>query len=818
MKKSLFLVASLCVSMVGWAQTVEFFSPSVVHVVHANGDAKLSMRKSEVVVQAPQKVNVSKAVSGDATVYRSSKLVVTVRGGRVSFADSKGNVLMSEEGTWFAPITEGPDKGLFRVGQAFSVEPDEAIYGVGMMQNGKMSLRGEDRLMIQSNLEDYAHFYQTIKGYGVYWDNYSPTHLQTPKDGVEGSVRLESQVGDRVDYYFIYGNEKRNDGVIALMRQLTGEAPMLPLWTYGFHQSRERYKSSHELLDVVSRYRRLGVPLDGIIQDWQYWGNNYQWNAMEFLNDDFRNAQQMIDSVHHMNAHISTSIWASFGPMTKPYRQFEKKNLLFSFQTWPQSGLPDWPPRKDYPSGVRVYKPYTAEARNIYWDNLKRMFRMGVDAWWMDSTDPDHMDFKDSDLDETTPIDTPDGVREVSYRSVRNIFPLKTVEGVTSSQLSEDGSPKAARPFVLTRSYFAGQQRTGANTWSGDVGSSWENFRKQIPICLNYTLTGNPQVNTDIGGFFANSYNRRSLDNSGTRNPQFQELYARWMQFGVFCPMMRSHGTEVFRELYYFGEKGIDGDIENPTGGVYESLLASVKLRYELLPYIYSQSWQVSKNNDSFMRALFMDFSDDRNTWDCNREFMFGHNLLVCPVVNALYTQEKIVKTNEMTGWDRTENSDGATSATKVDWMAKKMFDVYLPKGAEWYDFFTGKKVANGAHKAEVNIMNMPVYVKAGTILPLCRKSVTHADIADWQMLDINVYPGVDADFVLYEDEGDNLNYRNGAFSTIAFHWNDAKRQLTIGQRRGEFPGMVTKRRFHVNIVGGKSFDVEYVGKKMVVK
>ncbi|MBR6287280.1 MAG: xylosidase, partial [Bacteroidaceae bacterium] len=648
MKKSIFVFAALCCVASAKSQTVEFFGPSIVHVVHTSQGSEPSVRKSEVVKQLPLYRDVKKSVAGGVTTYVTKELVVKVADGKVSFFDKKGNRLMNEEGSRFEPITVGPDKGLFRVAQSFSIDADEEVYGVGMLQNCKMSQRGENRLMIQTNLEDFAHFYQTIKGYGVFWDNYSPTQLNTPKSGEAGCLRLESQVADRVDYYFLYGGAKRNDGVISLMRTISGKAPMLPLWTYGFHQSRERYKSSHELLDVVSRYRRLGIPLDGIIQDWQYWGSNYLWNAMEFLNEDFQNAQQMIDSVHHMNAHISTSIWASFGPKTKPFRQLAEKDLLFSFETWPSSGLPYWPPRKDYPSGVRVYKPYTEEARAIYWDNLKRMFRMGIDGWWMDSTDPDHLDFKDSDLDETTPFE--ETGKQVSYRSVRNIFPLKTVEGVYNSQMKDaetGGQKDKARPFILTRSYFAGQQRTGANTWSGDVGSSWESFRKQIPLCLNYTLTANPQVNTDIGGFFAGSYNRGYLDNYGTRNPQYQELYARWMQFGVFCPMMRSHGTEVYRELYYYGENGIAGDIENPKGEIYNSLVGSVKLRYRLLPFIYSLSWQVSHNDDSFMRALFMDFAADKNTWNNNREFMFGHNILVCPVVDPLYTKEKIVKTDE---------------------------------------------------------------------------------------------------------------------------------------------------------------------------
>jgi alpha-D-xyloside xylohydrolase len=333
-----------------------------------------------------------------------------------------------------------------------------------MLQNGKMSLRGEHRRMQQSNLQDYAQFFQSIKGYGVYWDNYSPTNLNDNK-----TLELESQVGKLVDYYFMYGGNA--DGVIREMRHLSGKVPMLPMWTYGFHQSRERYKTHNELLEVVRKYREMKIPFDGIIQDWQYWGTNYTWNAMEFLNKDFNNAQKMIDEVHAKNAHISISIWSSFGPQTKAFKQLKDKGLLFSFETWPESGLDSWPPRKDYPSGVRVYDCYSPVARDIYWENLSRLHKMGIDGWWMDSTDPDHVNYKESDLDEKCSVG--------SYRSVRNLFPFMTVSGVDEHQRAVD---KDKRVFILTRSYFAGQQRYGANTWSGDVGSSWESLRNQVPL------------------------------------------------------------------------------------------------------------------------------------------------------------------------------------------------------------------------------------------------------------------------------------------------------------------------------------------------
>ena len=791
MKRTLWLALAFVGLNAANAQKVEFFTPRTVRIVKDNGQNV--EKKSLVVIASPEQVKVSQSKQGNATIYKSSALTVTVENGKVSFADNKGNLLTREGDCAFTPITKGPDTDAFRVKQTFSVEADEGIYGVGMLQNGKMSQRGENRRMEQSNLEDFAHFYQTIKGYGIFWDNYSPTRLVTPAEGKAGQIELESEVGKMVDYYFIYGGDA--DGVIAEMRHLSGSVPMFPLWTYGFHQCRERYKSQAELLEVVHKYRDLKVPFDGIIQDWQYWGSNYNWNAMEFLNPDFDRAQDMIDEVHRQNAHISISIWASFGPETKAFKEMKPKGLMLDFDTWPQSGLPQWPPRRDYPSGVRCYDVYSKEARDIYWKNLSRLHKMGIDAWWMDSTDPDQMDLTEEQRDQPTAMG--------SYRSVRNAFPLMTVGGVYDSQRAVDDSK---RVFILTRSYFAGQQRYGANTWSGDIGSSWDSFRKQVPLFLNYTLTANPNTNADIGGFFAGSYSTQG-HNSATRNPQYQELFVRWMQFGAFTPMMRSHGADIYRELYYFGKQG------EP---VYDALLDAIKLRYRFLPYIYSQSWQVTKNNDSFMRALFMDFKADKETWNNNRQYMFGHNVLVCPVVDPLYTQEKIVKTDPMSGWDR-QDLQRETYA-KVDWSAPKTFSVYLPAGAQWYDYWTNTRIDGGQTlTAAAPLSHSPLYIKAGSILPL-GPDVQYANENKYDNIDLVVYPGANASFTLYEDEGDNYNYEKGQYSTIQLTWNDRSKTLTIGQRQGSFPGMIATRTFNVKVIGGTTKTVTYTGKSVSVK
>ena len=635
-------------------------------------------------------------------------------------------------------------------------------------------------------------FFQSTKGYGVFWDNYSPT-LFTDNE-VETSFR--SEVGDCVDYYFMYG--KNADGVIAQVRNLTGQAPMFPLWTYGYWQSKERYKSQEEVVDVVRKYRELGIPLDGIIQDWQYWGHNYLWNTMDFQNPTFNNPQKMMEDVHAMNAHMAISIWSSFGPMTKPYRELDKKGMLFNFTTWPQSGLESWPPNMEYPSGVRVYDAYNPEARDIYWKYLNDgIFKLGMDAWWMDSTEPDHLDWKPEDMDTKTYLG--------SFRKVRNAYPLMTVGGVYDHQRAVTSDK---RVFILTRSGFLGQQRYGANVWSGDVASTWESFRNQIPAGLNFSLCGMPHWNSDIGGFFAGHYNKSWNDDSASKNPLYQELYVRWLQFGTFNPMMRSHGTDVYREIYKFGKKG------EP---VYDAIEKMIGLRYSLLPYIYSTSWEVSNRQSSFMRALMMDFVDDRKVWDINDEYMFGKSILVAPITHAQYTPEAVVKVSEEEGWNRDGAKKTKTDAA-VDFMETKPTNIYLPAGTLWYDFWTNEKHEGGKEiTKETTLDVIPLYVKAGSIIPV-GPQVQYATEKPWDHLELKVYAGANGNFILYEDEFDNYNYEKGVYTEIPISWNNTSCKLTIGARKGAYEGMLKNCKFTVTLQDGTQKNVDYNGKAISVK
>jgi alpha-D-xyloside xylohydrolase len=756
---------------------IQFYNPSTVRILKWP-EGKTFKKESLSVVKTPEKTAFTVNTEGDNLLVKSKtvKVVLNLKSGKVSFSNPTSSDLLNEKvtGTAFADFNDVGSK-TYTVTQSFVLDKEEAIYGFGQQQEGKMIQRNIKLNMIQGNEDDYVPFFVSDKGYGLFWDNYSPTIFEDKPE----STTFKSDVGDCIDYYFMYGGNA--DGVIAQMRNLTGQAPMMPLWTFGYWQSRERYKGQDELVDVVKKYRNLNVPLDGIIQDWQYWGNNYLWNSMEFLNLEFYDPKKMISDVHRMNAHMIISIWASFGPQTKQYRDLEKMGGLMDFKTWPQSGSEKWPPNLDYPSGVRVYDAYNPAARDLFWNYLnKGIFSLGMDGWWMDSTEPDHHEFKPTDFDNKTYLG--------SFRKVRNAFPLMTVGGVYDHQRATTSDK---RVFILTRSAFAGQQRYGANTWSGDITASWETLRKQISAGLNFSLSAIPYWNSDIGGFYIGNFRRRLED------AEYRELYARWIQFGAFCPMMRSHGTDAPREIYQFGKKG---------DKTYDAIEKYINLRYSLLPYTYATSWDVTTYQSSMMRALVMDFAQDKQALDINNQYMFGKSILVCPVTKSLYSKN-----------------------AKEDFSNIKTTDLYLPKGVNWIDFWTGDKLQGGQTVSKETPLDiMPLYVKAGSILPLGPK-VQYATEKKWDNLEIRVFPGANGEFTLYEDENDNYNYEKGSYSTIVFKWNDAKKTLTIDNRNGSFTGMLAERKFSIVLVDKTKgigdnpttkIDkvINYVGKKLEVK
>jgi alpha-D-xyloside xylohydrolase len=754
---------------------IQFFSPEIVRVVKSKSGFKFK-KNSLSVIKNPEDIDFNVKEDGGELVVLSDELTVKLNlsTGVVSFFDKNHDSLLSEkkeEMNFFQKLDIGTKT--FAVKQSFVLDPDEQIYGLGQLQNGKMSQRNQTVELFQDNKVTVVPFIQSNKGYGLFWDNYSKTVFS---DNPDATV-FDSEVGDCIDYYVMTGGNA--DGVIANMRDLTGQVPMLPYWVYGYWQSKERYKSQDEIVGVVKKYRELGVPLDGIIQDWQYWGDNYHWNAMKFLNPGFPEPQKMVDQIHEMNAHMIISVWASFGPKTEQFKVLKDKDMLLDFKTWPPRATNRYPDKPDdKPSGVKPYDPYDPEARDIYWDFInKGLFSYGIDGWWLDSTEPDHLDIKDKDFDNKTYLG--------SFRRVRNAFPLMTVGGVYEHQLQETVKK---RVFILTRSAFAGQQRYGANSWSGDVVTDWNILRKQISSGLNFSLTGIPYWNSDIGGFFTWHFP------GGVSNKAFREIYVRWLQFGTFCPMMRSHGTDTPREIWQFGKKG---------DWAYDAIDKFINLRYRLMPYIYSTSWDVTHHASSMIRALVMDFASDEKVLDIDDEYMFGNSLLVAPVTEPIY-----VKSTQKDGKYINAVEDFSQTGSKT---------VYIPSGAKWYDFWTGEQL-NGGQQVEKNVPIdiIPLYVKAGSIIPM-GPLVQYANEKKGP-IEIRVYSGDDGNFVLYDDERDNYNYEKGDYATIPFHWNDASQELIIGKRQGKYPEMEDILEFRivkVNTSHGAGVSVSEVYKQV---
>ncbi|UEG54799.1 DUF5110 domain-containing protein [Mucilaginibacter daejeonensis] len=709
---------------------VQFYSPSIVRVFKTPV-GKPYQKKSLVVIKTPESVKVSQINNGNDLVLRSAalKVVVDRTSGSLVFYDLAGKRLLKDSITTFTPKDDAGTSS-YTVKGYFVLDKVEPIYGVGQVMDDKFNRRNSTYLMKNENTFTYSPYFMSAKGYGVYWDNYSISEFVDKP----GDLSFQS-LGHCADYYFMYG--KNADGVIKEVRDLTGKAPMLPLWAYGFFQSKERYNTQEEGLKVIKKYRELQVPIDVLIQDWRYWpefnGTDSAWNSQRFDPARFPEPKKWVDAIHKLNAKLMIVTWPGFGPKTDQRKELEAKKMILNFDTWPPK------------SGAKPYDVFNPEALNIYWKYLNsRIFSyIDNDGWWLDSTEPDHINVKESDFDVPTHLG--------SYRSVKNAFSLMHNGGIATHQ---KGFNQNKRVVLLTRSGFVGQQRYGSNTWSGDVASTWDMLQKQIPAALNYTLMGIPNWNSDIGGFFAGRWNKEG----GNKNPKYQELYLRWMQFGTFCPMMRSHGTDVAREIFNFGSRG---------DWCFDGQEKMINLRYRLLPYTYSTSWDVSHNDGTFMRPLIMDFIADPKTHDLGGQYMFGRSIMVSPVTKP-----------EVTNWP-----------------------VYLPAGTQWWDMWTGEKHQGGQTiDRAVPKDIIPLYVKAGSIVPWGPK-VQYTNEKNWEDLELRIYPGANGTFTLYEDEKDNYNYEKGIYSTIDIKWNDQQKKLTLSARKGKFPGMLTSRKFKVCVV-----------------
>jgi alpha-D-xyloside xylohydrolase len=564
-------------------------------------------------------------------------------------------------------------------------------------------------------------------------------HLDPITPEEQSKLSLWSEVADEIDYYFIRGNNA--DDVIGGYRTLTGKATIVPKWALGFWQSRERYKTQDEIIGTVKEYRKRGIPLDNIVLDWQYW-EDPKWGSHEFDASRFPDPKGMIDQLHNqLHAQLMISVWPKFNTGTKHYEEMNRKGFLFTRNI--EKKRKDWV-GPGYES--TFYDPFNPEAGKLFWNQIDRKLnRIGIDAWWLDATEPDiHSNIS---LEERKKNMSPTalGPGEKYF----NAYSLLNSKSVYEGQ--RQSSPEK-RVFILTRSSYAGQQRYAAATWSGDVVSRWSDLKDQVATGINFSISGIPYWTMDIGGF---AVERRFENATGETLNEWQELNTRWFQFGAFCPLFRSHGQYPYREIFNISKEG-----SKP----YESMVYYTKLRYRLMPYIYSLAGQSYHNNYTMMRGLIMDFGDDAKVAGIGDQYMFGPSILVAPV------HEYKARTRE----------------------------VYLPAGTSWYDFESFKPYEGGqVIKVNAPLERVPLFVKSGSIIPF-GPEIQYTEEKKADTLTLYIFPGQNGSFTIYEDENTNYNYEKGQFSTIELKYEEATRKLTIGKRHGEFPGMLKKRIFQM--------------------
>lgn len=691
------------------------FSPRTVEVTYAPGES-IPDTKSLAVIARPARNRWTTDQTKDEITLRTDELSVRVNRatGAIAFYDKNGKLLLAEKADGGKSLTPNRVGTLdtLRSEQSFQFPSDEAVYGLGQHQQGLMNYHGERVHLQQTNPgESAVPVLVSSRGYGILWDNPAITDVDAGKASGD-TLSWQSESADTIDYYFMSGPEL--DTVIADYRDLTGAAPMFGKWSWGFWQCRERYQTQQELLDVVAKYRGMHVPIDGIIQDWQYW-SPAPWGSHEFNTNRYPDPTKLMQDIHAEHVHTLISVWPKFDKGSANFQELSDAGALYPILIKNKG---------------RWYDPFNPKARKLYWDEISReIFTHGFDGWWLDASEPElSINWGEYHNYETT---------AGPATKVFNAYPLMHTTSVYEGQRKETSDK---RVYILTRSAYAGQQRNAAVTWSGDIRGTWEVFQHQIPAGLNFSLSGIPYWNTDTGAFFAGD----------PADPKYAELFTRWFQFSAFCPMFRVHGTGKPKEMWRFAE---------PTEKI---LIQYDWLRYHLLPYIYSVSWQVTSQGGSMMRPLVMDFTGDANVYNIPDQFMFGPALMACPVTH-----------------------EGATNR-----------EVYLPASAKWFDFWTGESVTAGKITANAPMETMPLFVRAGSILPYGPAIEYAAQSVD--PIELRVYRGANGQFTLYEDEGDNYNYEKGIHATIPFEWNEAEQTLTIGKRTGKFPGMLKERTFKI--------------------
>ncbi|MEO6550478.1 MAG: TIM-barrel domain-containing protein [Ferruginibacter sp.] len=767
--------------------------------------------------------------------------------GSIDYIDDEGKIFLSEK-AGSRKLIPGSVMGqpCFSAEQSFDSPADEFLFGLGQFQDGQYNIRNIPRKLIQVNSQIAIPFLYSSRGYGILWHQYGLTQFN-PADNVVELAKKDTTEGNKadmevtttsgtqkvsqrqslyngkftvdkdgqysimidlgnmesrhlvvidgtpvidqsnswlppaagklvnlkagehtvqvvckttnkpvltwkpagnetmfrspnaksLDYVVFYG--KNADEVFTSYRNLSGTVPMLPLWAYGFWQCRERYTSGKHLVQTVEEFRKRNLPVDVIVQDWQYWGK-HGWGVPQFDTTHYPNPDKFIKQLHDLNAHFSISVWENLDKKSEVAKEYISKNLYIPNSPW-----------------IDIYNP---ETQKTHWNALnKNLFSLGVDSWWMDATEPEN----DSLIGKQTYFGLGD-----FYRLT---YPLFVSKAIYEGQRKADPNKRVT---ILTRSAFPGQQRFGTINWSGDIGWSWDTYKRQIVAGLNYSLTGMPYWTTDIGGFFRPGRGQYT-------DPKYQDILTRWFQWGTFSTIFRIHGYQTETEPWKYGDT------------VMNNMRSMMNLRYRLMPYIYSEGWQISSNGSTMNRPMVMDFKNDTAAVGQAYQYMFGKSLLVAPVTEP-----------DVTEWS-----------------------VYLPKATAWYDFWTGKRFDGGQTiKTAAPQDKIPVFVKAGSIVPM-GKFLQYTSEKPMDTLEIRVYTGADGQFTLYNDEGDNYNYEKGKYKVIPIKWNEQQKTLTIDKQQGTYSGAIKKYVFNiiwVNEQRGYGIDISpetktvvYTGEKLTV-
>jgi alpha-D-xyloside xylohydrolase len=709
----------MMVQLVRGVMRISVCSDAIVHVVYSPGSTIPEEKQFAVIrTKWPPVRRIFTETAEEAAIATADlRVTVSKKDGFVSFSAARaGHEKLIQEGPKIMTPAEVNGEKTYHAEDVFAIYgSQESFYGLGQHQAGVWDYRGESVDLSQENTEIAIPLLVSSKGYGIFWNNPSRSRFN---NRFVHTVYLSSEVADTIDYYFLYGPDF--DRIIAGYRMLTGAAPMFGRWAYGYWQSKNRYQAQEEVLSIAAKYRALKIPIDDIVQDWFWWGKtgDFQFNAK------YPDPKGMIDTLHREHYHFMISIWPFFDPGSDVYAEMERRGYFI--EKTKVAGF--------HPLGMAVYDATNAAARHYYWSLVdKALFRLGADAWWMDTTEPETEGQQENIL-LGHKLATGSGDRYA------NVYPLLDTQGVYRGQRAASSEK---RVFILSRSAFAGSQRNGVTAWSGDVLSDWTAYRRQIPAGLNFSLSGIPYWTTDIGGFFIGNPNDEG----------YRELFVRWFEYGTFCPIFRVHGTRTTNqnELWSYGQRA------------QEILTKFDRLRYRLLPYLYSLAWRVTSGSYTIMRPLAMDFREDRRALETGDEFLFGPAILVNPVTEA-----------------------GATTR-----------HLYLPR-AEWVDFWTGRTEAGGRSiDAAAPLDQIPLYVRAGSIVPM-GPEVQYADENLKAPVELRVYPGADGGFTWYEDENDGYGYERGAYATVEIKWDDRAKRLSFGARHGRYPGMPASETFHV--------------------